>query len=243
MDVIEQEQLSFAQALNHWYYRAKYSAMVDWIRSTDLNTETARVGDFGCGAGLFLSLLIQGSVFQNKNLVGIDSAYGKEEVLSQSGVRVVPSLEKEGQFDLFLLMDVLEHIQDDRGALRSVLDHCRPGGYLFVTVPAMEWLWSGHDIYLGHKRRYSVKSLGELFKSEPALEIIGLHYFYASILPIAVPLRLMRRWQKDRTDSDMRSTSKIFDFFLQAILKIETRLMKGNQIAGLSVMALCRKKF
>jgi SAM-dependent methyltransferase len=242
MDVIEQEQLSFTQALNHWYYRSKYRAMVDWIRSTDLNTETARVGDFGCGAGLFLSLLIQGSVFQKKNLVGIDSAYGKEEVLNQSGVRVVPSLEKEGKFDLFLLMDVLEHIQDDRGALRSVMDHCRPGGYLFVTVPAMEWLWSGHDIYLGHKRRYSVKSLGELFKSEPGLEIIGLHYFYASILPIAVPLRLLRKRQKNRTWSDMRPASKIINLIILKVLSIESRFMKKNRFAGLTVMAFCRKK-
>ena len=241
MDVIEQEQLTFHQALGHWYYRAKYRAMLDWILSTDLNTESARVGDCGCGAGLFLSLLIQGGIFQKKNLVGIDSAYGKEEVLSHSGVRVCPSLEKEGKFDLFLLMDVLEHIQDDRGALRSVLEHCRSGGYLFVTVPAMEWLWSGHDVYLGHKRRYSVKSLGELIKSESRLEIIGIHYYYASILPFAVPLRLMRRGQKDRTGSDMHALPKLFNLLLGKICRLETLFMKKNKIAGLTAMALCRK--
>jgi 2-polyprenyl-3-methyl-5-hydroxy-6-metoxy-1,4-benzoquinol methylase len=242
VDVIEQEQLTFRQALDHWYYRAKYRAMVDWIRSTGLNTHTARVGDFGCGAGLFLSLLVRGSVFSKENLLGIDSAYQKEELLAESGVRVVPSLENQNEFDLFLLMDVLEHIEDDRGALNLVLRHCRPGGYLFVTVPAMEWLWSGHDFYLGHKRRYTVNSLTQLFHFEPDLEIIGVHYFYASILPVAIPLRLLRRGQKERVGSDMRPASRPLSAFLKAVLKMESCLMRSNRIAGLTVMALCRKR-
>jgi 2-polyprenyl-3-methyl-5-hydroxy-6-metoxy-1,4-benzoquinol methylase len=242
VDVIEREQLTFDQALSHWYYRAKYGAMVDWIRRSDLDIGTAQVGDFGCGAGLFLSLLISGGLFQRENLLGIDSAYEKAGFLSNSGVRVVPNLENENQFDLFLLMDVLEHIEDDRAVFRSVLEHCRPGGYLFVTVPAMEWLWSGHDFYLGHKRRYTVNSLARLFKAEPNLEILGLHYFYASILPVAIPLRLMRSGQMDRDRSDMRPTSKMLNFLLEKILRFETLVMRKNNIMGLTVMALCRKK-
>lgn len=241
MDVIEQEQLSFDQALGHWYYQAKYRAMLDWIYSTGLNAATAQVADFGCGAGLFLSLLVRGGVFPKENLLGIDSAYTKEEVLLGSGVRVVPSLENAKDFDLFLLMDVLEHIEDDYGALRQVVDHCCPGGYLFITVPAMEWLWSGHDFYLGHKRRYTVNSLGSLLKSQQNVEIVGIHYFYASILPAAIPVRLLRRGQKQRTESDMRAVPKIINSMILGILSLEALVMKKNQVAGLTVMALCRK--
>jgi SAM-dependent methyltransferase len=241
MDVIEQEQLTFQQALGHWYYRAKYRAMLDWILSTELNRQTARVVDFGCGAGLFLKLLLQDGIFPRENMLGIDSAYAKEEFLPSSKVRVVPSLENEKDFDLFLLMDVLEHIEDDYGALRSVSDHCRPGGYLFITVPAMEWLWSGHDFYLGHKRRYTVNSLGSLLKSQQNVEIVGLHYFYASILPAAIPVRLLRRGQKQRTESDMRAVPKIINSMILGILSLEALVMKKNQVAGLTVMALCRK--
>jgi SAM-dependent methyltransferase len=242
MDVIEQEQLTFQQALDHWYYRAKYRAMVDWIRATGLNTETARVGDFGCGAGLFLSLLVRGGIFPRENLLGIDSAYRTEELLADSGVRVVPTLENANEFDLFLLMDVLEHIKDDSGALKLVLRYCRPGGYLFVTVPAMEWLWSGHDYYLGHKRRYTVNSLAKLLHSGSELDIVGIHYFYASILPIAIPLRLMRRGQRERSFSDMRPTWNSINSIIKMILNIEVLLMKKNKLAGLTVMALCKKK-
>lgn len=242
MDVIEQEQLTFDQALGHWYYLAKYRAMLDWIYSTGLNPETARVADFGCGAGLFLSLLVRGGIFPKKNLLGIDSAYCREEVLADSGVRVIPSLENANQFDLFLLMDVLEHIGDDYAALRQVVDHCRPGGYLFITVPAMEWLWSGHDFYLGHKRRYTVNSLRSLLKAQGNLEILGIHYFYASILPAAIPVRLLRKGQKERTGSDMRAAPNFINSLMMQILRFEALIMKKNQVAGLTVMALCRKK-
>ena len=242
MDVIEQEQLTFEQALRHWYYCVKYEAMVKWIRATDLNCKSARIGDFGCGAGLFLNMLLRGGIFKKENLLGIDSAYSKAEVLSHSDVRVVPNLENEDQFDLFLLMDVLEHIEDDREALHTVFKHCRPGGYLFVTVPAMEWLWSGHDFYLGHKRRYTVKTLANLFRSEPNLEIVGLHYFYASILPIVVPLRLIRRGQKVRDASDMRPASMFLNKILKKVLQIEISIIKKNRFCGLTVMALCKKK-
>lgn len=241
MDVIEQEQLSFDQAMGHWYYQAKYRAMLDWVFSTGLNRKTARVGDFGCGAGLFLKLLHEDAIFPHENMLGIDSAYAKEGVLPNSKVRVVPSLENEKDFDLFLLMDVLEHIEDDYGALSLVFDHCRRGGYMFITVPAMEWLWSGHDFYLGHKRRYTVDSLGRLLHSQHGLEIIGLHYFYAFILPAAIPVRFLRRGQKHRNGSDMRAVPKIFNTIILKIMSMEARLMKSNRVAGLTVMALCKK--
>lgn len=241
MDVIEQEQITFDQALNHWYYRSKYCAMLSWIRNIFRDTNEVRVADFGCGAGLFLSLLLQDGIFRKKNLLGIDSAYKSEEVLRSCGVKVVPSLEnKNFKFDLFLLMDVLEHVENDHDILFTVLQHCRAGSHLFVTVPAMQWIWSGHDFYLGHKRRYTVNSLKNLFQSQRSLEILGIHYFYASILPFAIPVRLFRRFQKDSLRSDMKPTSKLINIMIEILLKAEMRVMKHNQFAGLSVMALCR---
>lgn len=242
MDVLEQEQLTFTQALDHWYYRVKYEAMMKWIQTTNLNFESARVADFGCGAGLFLKMLLRGGIFKKENLLGIDSAYCETGVLSNADVRVVPNLKNEDQFDLFLLMDVLEHIEDDREIFLSVFKHCSPGGYLFVTVPAMEWLWSGHDFYLGHKRRYTLKTLANLFSSVPNLEILGMHYFYASILPIVIPLRLIRRGQKARDASDMRPASMLLNKILKKTLQIEISIMKKNRFCGLTALALCKKK-
>jgi SAM-dependent methyltransferase len=60
-----------------------------------------------------------------------------------------------GRFDLLLLLDVLEHVVDDRGFLRGfVADHLAPGGAALVSVPAWAALFSDHDRWLGHHRRY-----------------------------------------------------------------------------------------
>lgn len=57
------------------------------------------------------------------------------------------------------LFDVLEHVADENGFLRHVRDALRPGGRLYLTVPARQFLWSDEDTAAGHFRRYSPRSL------------------------------------------------------------------------------------
>ncbi|HVH78374.1 MAG TPA: class I SAM-dependent methyltransferase, partial [Stellaceae bacterium] len=68
----------------------------------------------------------------------------------------------EGSVDALGLFDVLEHIEDDFGALRTFHRCLGPGGRLYLTVPAYQWLASDRDRALGHFRRYSLKSLRAL---------------------------------------------------------------------------------
>jgi SAM-dependent methyltransferase len=52
------------------------------------------------------------------------------------------------------MFDVLEHLPDDAGALRDVAALLAPRGWLYLTVPAWQWLWSDEDVTAGHQRRY-----------------------------------------------------------------------------------------
>ena len=70
---------------------------------------------------------------------------------------IPPALGRD--FDLALLLDVLEHIADDRGSLAGIAGLTHPAGKILITVPACQWLWSGHDERHHHKRRYSKKDL------------------------------------------------------------------------------------
>ena len=56
---------------------------------------------------------------------------------------------------VILLMDVLEHVDDDVGLLRAYAEPARPGTRFIVSVPAFSWLWSAHDEFLEHRRRYT----------------------------------------------------------------------------------------
>ena len=62
-------------------------------------------------------------------------------------------------FDLITCLDVIEHVADDRVALAELHRVCRPGGFMLVTVPAYQALWSRHDEANHHYRRYSRGSL------------------------------------------------------------------------------------
>jgi SAM-dependent methyltransferase len=82
------------------------------------------------------------------------------------------------------LFDVIEHIEKDKAFLKMVFELLEPGGRLYITVPAFNFLWSGEDDYAGHFRRYTIKSLQKI------LPEIGFHVEYAtyifSVLPIPI---------------------------------------------------------
>jgi SAM-dependent methyltransferase len=75
----------------------------------------------------------------------------------------------ESEFDTIVLLDVLEHVEDDVGFLRSLRRALRPEGTLVVKVPSGDWLYGTMDHAIGHYRRYSKKTL------RAALGSAGLH--------------------------------------------------------------------
>jgi SAM-dependent methyltransferase len=241
VDVIEKEQLSFIEAQSHWYYVSKFNVMRRQVMAMDLPANS-KLADFGCGAGLFLSMIVKDGLFPPENLFGVDTAYSSERRLPESGVMVGPSFPAQSQFDVVLLMDVLEHIKDAGLALRLAAKHCKPGGYLFVTLPALTALWSRHDEFLGHHRRYNLNDFAFLAGQDDTLAIEKLFYFFASILPVAAPVRWARRLLGRGERSDMRRAIPQADALLKTVLGWETSWMENNQTAGLSVVAVCRKR-
>lgn len=104
--------------------------------------------------------------------------------------------------DLVLLTDVLEHVDDDVGLLRAAARRAVPGARLLLTVPAHPELWSGHDVALGHRRRYTAASFRRLWEEVP-VEAVLVSPFNARLYPVARALRLLRRRGTDverRTD-------------------------------------------
>jgi len=89
------------------------------------------------------------------------------------------------------LLDVLEHQEDDRAFLEDLASKMRPGALLLMTVPALQRLWSGWDVALGHHRRYSRESLLEVLDGLP-FEMIEASYLFPELVP-AAKVRSMRR--------------------------------------------------
>jgi len=94
--------------------------------------------------------------------------------------------------DSILYINVLEHIEDDSGELSMAYGALRPGGYLLLFVPALQWLFSSADASIGHFRRYYKTDLVRLVKTA-GFSIEKAHYLdFTGILPWYINFVLLK---------------------------------------------------
>ena len=149
---------------SHWWYQGR-RAIIERVMAPLLGELAAaggrpRILDAGCGSGRnMLELAPHGEV------TGVELSLPSAELARARGLGEVigGSLEElplaDNSFDLAVCLDVVEHLQDDERALRELRRVVAPGGALLVTVPAYQWLWSGHDEINHHHRRYNAGTL------------------------------------------------------------------------------------
>src|SRR5438477_9939893 len=90
------------------------------------------------------------------------------------------------------MLDVLEHIADERATLAEVTRVIRPGGHLLVSVPAYRFLWGAQDEVSMHHRRYSARLLRERVEAA-GLVVRRLTFFNTLLFPPIVGIRIIRR--------------------------------------------------
>jgi SAM-dependent methyltransferase len=122
------------------------------------------------------------------------------------------------------LFDVLEHIENDEAFLKTVINLLSPGGRLYLTVPAWKILWSDEDVYAGHFRRYTSRSLKELLlKCGYSVEfrsyffwILPLPIFLFRVLPTLIGLRKQQKGSKMREEVGSNGLmSRIVSFLIR----------------------------
>ncbi len=104
----------------------------------------------------------------------------------------------DDSFDLAVSLDVIEHLEDDLSALRELRRTVAPGGALLVTVPAYQWLWSGHDEINHHHRRYTRRTLQRVAE-QAGWKQVRTTYFNSLLLPVAIVLRVLERVNRTKT--------------------------------------------
>ena len=102
---------------------------------------------------------------------------------------LLPAADASGEYSAAVSYNVLEHIEDHVGALRSMAELVRPGGRVILIVPAFMFAMSQVDIATGHIRRYTKKTM------RAAMTEAGLDDREAALRERAGPDRLLRRDQ------------------------------------------------
>lgn len=231
---------------DHWWFVGRRAVVAEVI-ARHVGPERARlILDVGCGTGGMLPLLARyGTV------TGLEpEPYAVEHARRQPGDveviqgRVPDDVPSDARYDLVTAFDVIEHLEDDIGALRAMAAASRPGGTVLVTVPAEPLLWSEHDVANGHFRRYRRRDLvGAMEQAGLTLSLVS--GFNAVFLPPIAAIRLVRRLhtgaRPGRSDFDLGVPPRPVNRVLARVLGGERKLVAGRGLPiGVSLIAVAR---
>ncbi len=193
--------------------------------------------DIGCGDGYFDRGLLA-RFPEIRTLYGLD-IYLKRSYDDGRGHYINNPDDLPGEkFDLILMMDVLEHIEDDKAYIQTVKEHLNDNGVIVLTVPAFMRLYSLHDKELKHFRRYDRHMLKNVFNGS-GLKIKSMSYFYLSL----VVMRLitinksenLSMWKYDEKSVKTKLVKTILNADY-AVLRFFSRF--HIYIGGLSLLAI-----
>jgi SAM-dependent methyltransferase len=166
----------------HWWWRAREVIVLETLQRLREGRGPGRVLDIGCGDGLFFNELAR---FGEVEGVEPDTSLLTPGSPHSSRITVAPfdeSYQPEHRYDLILMLDVLEHIDDPTGALRHSRSLLASDGKLVITVPAFPWLWTHHDKINRHHIRYTRETLAAQV-SEAGLRLDEARYFFRWTVP------------------------------------------------------------
>lgn len=230
----------------HWWFVSRRRIIETLVSKVipDLDGHS-KILDAGCGTGGNLKSL----KLPSDNMVGMEpdpQAAGK--AAEKSGKPVyhgklpdqIPFPSEN--FDLILILDVLEHLDDDLSSLRALVSKLKPGGHVLITVPAFKFLWSDHDESHHHRRRYLLSELQGIIKSSGLSVKYGSYYNFW-LFPVVFLLRatILKKLIKN-SSSDLVKTTKIINWLLSKIMSSEKNILKRRSLPfGVSIIAIGKK--
>ncbi len=148
--------------------------------------------------------------------------------------------ELRGVYDMVLLMDVIEHLEDDLGFLQASLTHLKPGGIVVINVPAHMSLHSKYDRVAGHKRRYSRGQLRSLFRRSNVTPLATVNWGF-SMVPLLLARKLVLQFVSDEhtIETGFAPPGRATQAGLNFLRAIETRIPIEMPI-GTSILTLGR---
>lgn len=168
------------------YANAKYEVILNWLKGEKIKT----ILNAGCGSGELSFIL----ALKGYEVTGFDLDKDYIDMANKNAQKMrvkkckfsVSDIEKyksKINYDVVIATDVLEHIKNDKAALKKLTSFVKRGGSVIITVPAGQYLFGFHDEQLGHFRRYSINSFKKIVPQN--LKTIKIRYFGFFLIPVA----------------------------------------------------------
>lgn len=227
---------------HHWWFTARRRILANVIRRIVRPPANARILELGCGTGHNLDTLAKFGTVEASEL----DDYARELATKRLGRRVekvaLPDLSKfpADSYDMIVLLDVLEHVPDDKVSLAAILTRLKPGGALLLTVPANPWMWSAHDVAHHHHRRYRKGEIAAL-ATEAGFDIELLSPFNTLLFPLIAGVRLLNK-VRGHDSADDALPSKPVNSTLDKLFGAEAGLIGRLPFPfGVSLVAVLRR--
>ena len=262
MDLIEVSKRKDSNVIRHPWELARFDIVNELLKEFIRNEDGFNILDIGCGDILFISNM--SLLYPKANFYAIDIAFTDEiilqlkEVAKGKNIFLFKTLEEANKHlnkpaDLVLLLDVVEHIEDDISFLNSLNKNpaITSNTHIMITVPAYQGLFCSHDHFLGHYRRYTNKTLLETIQ-KTGFEKKHLGYFFTSLIPPRI-LQVMKEkiskpdltkhttglveWNKGSGLTSLIKNILLFDYKIYKFI----RMVTGLSLPGLSNYIICKK--
>lgn len=233
----------FKREEKDWWFNGREKIVLSVLKPFFSERKNWVIGDIGSGSGRILDKLqLYGTV------VGVDNSPLAVEFCQKKKRNVflgdASHLEfPDSSFNLITMLEVLEHLEGEKAALKEARRVLKRKGLLILTVPAFPFLWGSHDLVSHHKRRYSKGELKRKLENE-GFQIVKVSYFNSYLFPVVAVVRLFRRLTKSRKlQSDFLNLPPTLNWLLERMFSSERYLLRWVSLPfGVSLLVLARKK-
>lgn len=233
----------------YWWFAGR-RRIIETILQKYFSGRHLRILDWGCGPGGNFAFLEKFG-----RVSGVDAseealrACGEKGILDVTRAGDLNEFKSDEKFDLVANLDVLEHISSDVKFLQDLKKHLAPGGYVLVTVPAYQFLWTEFDEVLGHKRRYTRKDITKKF-NDYGYRVVKASYFVFFLSPAFILFRIFQKLIESRKHKRKTSLSDsvlefpfVINWLFTKILFLEAWLVRYVSLPfGTSIIVLARLK-
>jgi SAM-dependent methyltransferase len=228
---------------DHWWFKGKHELVIGEIERHAPGH--GLVVDVGAGTGGFLNALrVHGrpavGVEFDVDALSLASRAHPEHALVRGSALTVPL--RDGVAAAVTALDLIEHLDDDVAALGSLARVVDAGGVVIVTVPAYSWMWSDHDVRLGHRRRYT---RGQLTAAahRAGLEVIRCTHFHSWLTPPAFAVRRTPAGRLMKRPAEEASyVNPSVNRLLYRVTRVERAALRRVAMpVGLSILLVARR--
>lgn len=229
---------------DHWWFKSRRKYLLDLLKNAP---KDSKILDVGCSSGIFLKDL-EALGFKTENLYGIDISDSaiincKANGIQNSFVMDAQDITLIETFDIIIASDCLEHLEDDKKALKNWKSLLKIGGTMYVFVPAFMSLWSYHDTINMHYKRYTNEELKSKLLAENLAIVKASYWNFLLFLPVYTFRKLSSILNKNKKgEGDISIGNSFVNSSLLHLIILENKLLKAIDFPfGVSTFCIAKR--